>query len=89
MASRPPSLTKKPHHAEPLRFETRLRIYSAVLCGIILILLTVLLIIEHFSATTILSILTIVIVAMLGTMPPGLHEATTGPLSAPGAVHVH
>src|ERR1700758_5502162 len=65
MASRPPSLTKKPHHAEPLRFETRLRIYSAVLCGIILILLTVLLIIEHFSATTILSILTIVIVAML------------------------
>lgn len=65
MASRPPSLTKKSSQAEPLRFETRLRIYSAVLCGIILALLTTLLIIEHFSATTILSILAIVIVAML------------------------
>jgi two-component system, NtrC family, nitrogen regulation sensor histidine kinase NtrY len=50
---------------EPLRFEARLRLYSAILCAPILGLLTALLIIEHFSATSIVSILIVLIIAML------------------------
>jgi two-component system, NtrC family, nitrogen regulation sensor histidine kinase NtrY len=65
MASRPPNQTKKPHHPEPLRFEARLRIYSAVLCLPILGLITALLLIERFSATAIISILIIVGLALL------------------------
>jgi two-component system, NtrC family, nitrogen regulation sensor histidine kinase NtrY len=66
MASRPPSRTNaSAKKAEPLRFETRLRVYTAVLCVPILGLLTALLIIEHFSAASILSILAIVAIVML------------------------
>jgi two-component system, NtrC family, nitrogen regulation sensor histidine kinase NtrY len=66
MASRPPNPAKiNRHHPEPLRFEARLRIYSAVLCLPIIGLLTALLLIEHFTATAIISILIIVGLALL------------------------
>lgn len=69
MASRPPNRTKSASgtnpHSEPLRFETRLRLYSAILCAPIIGLLTALLFIEHFSSTAILSILIIVALGML------------------------
>ena len=65
MASRPPSPTKKSHKPERLRFETRLRLYNALLCLPILALLTALLLIEHFSTTAIISILVIVGLALL------------------------
>lgn len=52
-------------HPERLRFETRLRLYSTILCVPILGLLTALLIIEHLSATAIISILVIVVIALL------------------------
>src|SRR6185437_6534484 len=51
--------------AEPLRFEARLRLYSAALCLPILGLLTALLLIKHLSATSIISILIIVVLALL------------------------
>lgn len=50
---------------QPLRFETRLRLYSAALCIPILGLLAVLLIIERLSATSIVSILIIAALALL------------------------
>ncbi|MGH9586801.1 MAG: sensor histidine kinase [Acidobacteriaceae bacterium] len=52
-------------HRKPLRFETRLRLYSAALCIPILGLLAALLIFEHLSATAIASILIIVALALL------------------------
>jgi nitrogen fixation/metabolism regulation signal transduction histidine kinase len=64
MASRPPRAKNKPGH-EPLRFEARLRVYSAILCAPILGLLTALLLVEHLSATAIVSILIIVAIALL------------------------
>ena len=51
--------------AEPLRFEARLRLYSAALCLPILGLLTALLLIKHLSATSIISILIVVVLALL------------------------
>jgi two-component system, NtrC family, nitrogen regulation sensor histidine kinase NtrY len=65
MASRAPNPVKKSHKPERLRFETRLRLYSALLCLPIVGLLTALLLIEHFSATAIVSILVIVALALL------------------------
>ncbi len=69
MASRPPSQIRNSSgsqpKAEPLRFESRLRLYSAALCIPIVGLLTALLIIEHFSSTAIISILIIVVIALL------------------------
>lgn len=70
MASRPPNRTNiAPGTGNPkperLRFETRLRIYSALLCAPILGLLAALLLIEHLSATAILSILILVGIALL------------------------
>lgn len=65
MASRPPSRTKTTPRTERLRFEARLRLYSALLCLPILALLTALLLIEHFSGTAIISILVIVGLALL------------------------
>src|SRR6185437_7202108 len=51
--------------AEPLRFEARLRLYSAALCLPILGLLTALLLIKHLSTTSIISILIVVVLALL------------------------
>ena len=65
MASRPPSRTKTNPGQERLRFEARLRLYSALLCAPILGLLIALLIIEHLSATAIVSILILVALALL------------------------
>ena len=65
MASRAPNPVKKSHKPERLRFETRLRLYSTLLCLPILGLLTALLFIEHFSNTAIVSILVIVGLALL------------------------
>jgi two-component system, NtrC family, nitrogen regulation sensor histidine kinase NtrY len=65
MASRPPNRTKNTPGPERLRFEARLRAYSAVLCIPILGLLWALLAIEHFSASAIVSILIIVALALL------------------------
>lgn len=74
MASRPASQTKSkpapPHraesrHPEPLRFESRLRAYSAVLCVPILGLLAALLLVEHFSVSAVVSILIVVALALL------------------------
>jgi two-component system, NtrC family, nitrogen regulation sensor histidine kinase NtrY len=65
MASRPPSRTKTTPRPERLRFEARLRLYSALLCLPILGLITALLLIEHFSTTAIISILVIVGLALL------------------------
>ena len=67
MASRPPSRTKSSRgkHPERLRFEVRLRLYSVILCAPIVGLLTALLLIEHLSATAIVSILVIVVIALL------------------------
>jgi nitrogen fixation/metabolism regulation signal transduction histidine kinase len=65
MASRPPSPTKTSLHPERLRFEARLRIYSTLLCAPIIGLLAALLLIEHFSATAIISILILVALALL------------------------
>jgi nitrogen fixation/metabolism regulation signal transduction histidine kinase len=63
MASRPPSRTNP--RPERLRFEARLRLYSAILCAPILGLLTILLVVEHLSATAIVSILIIVALVLL------------------------
>lgn len=57
--------TSREKRAEPLRFEARLRLYSAALCLPILGLLTALLLIEHLSATSIISILIVVVLALL------------------------
>lgn len=73
MASRPASQTKskpgpprrEPRQSEPLRFESRLRAYSAVLCVAILGLLAALLLVEHFSVTAVVSILIVVALALL------------------------
>lgn len=74
MASRPPSRTKaKPgprrsasaRNREPLRFESRLRVYSAVLCAPILGLLAALLLVERFSVTAVVSILIVIALALL------------------------
>jgi len=69
MASRPPSQTRNSSGSqpktEPLRFESRLRLYSAALCIPIVGLLTALLLIEHFSVTAIISILIIVVIGLL------------------------
>ncbi len=65
MASRPPTQTSRTRKPERLRFETRLRLYSAILCAPIIGLLIALLIIEHLSATAIISILVIVAIALL------------------------
>ncbi|MGC2161421.1 MAG: ATP-binding protein [Silvibacterium sp.] len=69
MASRPPNRSKPASattlRPERLRFETRLRLYSALLCAPILGLLIALLIVEHLSTTAIISILIIVSLALL------------------------
>jgi nitrogen fixation/metabolism regulation signal transduction histidine kinase len=65
MASRPPSRIKKSPGTERLRFEARLRVYSALLCAPILGLLTALLIVEHLSASAIVSILLLVSLVLL------------------------
>lgn len=65
MASRPPNPAKKTHHPERIRFESRLRIYSVLLCAPIVGLLAALLAVEHFSASAIISILVIVGIALL------------------------
>jgi len=65
MASRPPSRTKSTPEPERLRFEARLRLYSALLCAPILGLLAALLIVLHLSATAILSLLMIVALVLL------------------------
>ncbi len=63
MASRPTIQSKG--RAEPLRFEVRLRIYSAVLCVLILGLLTALLFVLHLSLASVASILVVVALALL------------------------
>jgi two-component system, NtrC family, nitrogen regulation sensor histidine kinase NtrY len=66
MASRPTiqtkGLTRRP---EPLRFEARLRVYSAVLCFPILGLIAALLFVLHFSVFTVVSILVVIALALL------------------------
>lgn len=49
----------------PLRFEARLRLYSAALCIPVLGLLAALLVMEHLSTTAIVSILIIIALALL------------------------
>jgi len=63
MASRPTIQSKG--RAEPLRFEVRLRVYSAVLCVLILGLLTALLFALHLSVATVASIFVVVALALL------------------------
>ncbi|MGB7190204.1 MAG: PAS domain-containing protein, partial [Acidobacteriaceae bacterium] len=53
-----------PRHPR-LRFETRLRLYSAVLCLPILGLLAALLLVEHLSTTAVVSILILVALCLL------------------------
>jgi nitrogen fixation/metabolism regulation signal transduction histidine kinase len=65
MASRPPSQAKTTPGQEHLRFETRLRVYSALLCVPIIGLLLGLLLVERFSWTAIASILILVALALL------------------------
>ena len=69
MASRPPSRIKTTPRTHPrperLRFESRLRLYGVLLCTPILGLLAALLIIEHLSATAIISILILVALLLL------------------------
>ncbi len=65
MASRPPSRTKTTPGTERLRFEARLRLYGVLLCTPILGLLAALLLIEHLSATAIISILILVALVLL------------------------
>jgi nitrogen fixation/metabolism regulation signal transduction histidine kinase len=50
---------------EPLRFETRLRVYSLLLCTIIVALLAALLLVLHIAVATIASVLIIVAVTLL------------------------
>lgn len=57
-----------PRRRKPLRFETRLRLYSAALCIPILGLLTALLLIEHLSTSTVVSILIVVALTLLITV---------------------
>ncbi|HEX5233886.1 MAG TPA: ATP-binding protein [Silvibacterium sp.] len=57
--------SKSRKKTERLRFEARLRLYSALLCAPILGLLIALLLIERFSATAIISIMVIVSIALL------------------------
>lgn len=68
MASRPPTQAKSTTGQEPLRFETRLRIYSLVLCIPIVALLAALLIVLHLSASALVSILAIVSLTLLLTV---------------------
>src|SRR5690348_7779737 len=63
MASRPTIQSKG--RAEPLRFEVRLRVYSGVLCVLILGLLTALLFALHLSLASVVSILVVVALALL------------------------
>ena len=65
MASRLPTRTKSKPEAEPLRFETRLRVYSLLLCTIIVVLLATLLLVLHLSPSAIVSILAIVSLTLL------------------------
>jgi nitrogen fixation/metabolism regulation signal transduction histidine kinase len=63
MASRPTIQSKG--RAEPLRFEVRLRVYSGVLCVLILGLLTALLFALHLSVASVASIFVVVALALL------------------------
>ena len=65
MASRPPTRTRSKPEAEPLRFETRLRVYSVLLCTIIIVLLATLLLVLHLSPSAIISILAVVSITLL------------------------
>lgn len=73
MASRRASQTKfrpgprrtQTRRREPLRFESRLRVYSAVLCVPILGLLAALLLVLHLSTAAVVSILIVVALALL------------------------
>ena len=65
MASRPPTRTRSKPDAEPLRFETRLRVYSLLLCTIIVVLLATLLLVLHLSPSAIVSILAVVSLTLL------------------------
>ncbi|HUY81994.1 MAG TPA: ATP-binding protein [Acidobacteriaceae bacterium] len=65
MASRPPTPAKSKPGQEPLRFETRLRVYSLLLCTIIVVLLATLLLVLHLSASAIISILAVVSLTLL------------------------
>ncbi len=68
MASRPPTQVKSTPGQEPLRFETRLRVYSALLSLAILGLLAALLIVLHLSTAAVVSILSIVALTLLLTV---------------------
>ena len=57
MTMQPESIPGTKPRPERLRFETRLRLYSAALCLPILALLAALLLVQHLSATAVISIL--------------------------------
>jgi nitrogen fixation/metabolism regulation signal transduction histidine kinase len=66
MASRPTIQSKDaPRRPEPLRFEVRLRVYSGVLCVLVLGLLAALLFVLHLSVASVVSILVVVTLALL------------------------
>lgn len=67
MASRPPEPTRRRRNRKRLRFETRLRVYSLVLCVPILGLLAALLVVERLSVTATISliVLTAIILAFV------------------------
>src|SRR6185437_9474978 len=60
---------------ERLRFETRLRLYSAALCLPILGLLIALLLVEHLSATAIVSILVFAVLVLLFAVTAFIDQA--------------
>src|ERR1700739_4869844 len=65
MASRPASRNKKNARPERFAFETKLRVFAALLFLPTIGLLTAILIMARFSTAAILSILTIVVLALL------------------------
>ena len=66
MASRPTIQSKDAtRRPEPLRFEVRLRVYSGVLCVLVLGLLAALLFVLHLSVASVVSILVVVTLALL------------------------